>query len=211
MAERAGLGGGSRQVAVPAQPGPVADQLSDDLAGTGVVLLPADERARLVDRRTPDVTLRTRFDQFWLAPGFGLGEEHVGTNAIGTALRQASPVAVAGGQHFAEVAAVLACAAAPITDPGTGIALGAVGLACAAQTANPLMLPLAKRAGPEIERRRWPTARCWPTFCEHGGAPKGRCWPLASGRRTGRSAHGGVGHGADHPDQRHPGHSRRTS
>jgi DNA-binding CsgD family transcriptional regulator len=133
--------------------GPVVDQLSDDLAGMGVAVLLSDEQARLIDRRVSDVTLRDRLDQFLLAPGFRHGEEHVGTNAIGTALRQAGPVAISGGEHFAETLGALACAAAPITEPRTGMALGAVGLTCAAETANPLMLPLVKRSIREIEQR----------------------------------------------------------
>jgi len=133
--------------------GPVADQLSDDLAGSGVALLLADEQARVIDRRVSDLTFRVRLDQIMLAPGFRHSEENAGTNAIGTALRQASPVAVAGAEHFADVLRELACSAAPITDPRTGAVLGAVGLTCRAETANPLMLPLVKRARREIEER----------------------------------------------------------
>jgi transcriptional regulator of acetoin/glycerol metabolism/DNA-binding CsgD family transcriptional regulator len=132
---------------------PVADQLSEDLAGSGVALLLADERARLIDRRVSDSALRVRLDQFMVAPGFIHGEEHIGTNAIGTALRQAGPVAISGHEHFADVLSFLVCSAAPITDPWTGNTVGAVGLTCAAETANPLMLPLVKRARREIEQR----------------------------------------------------------
>src|SRR5450432_3598541 len=49
--------------------GPVADQLSDDLAGTGVALLLADERARLIDRRVSDPEFLARLDRHMLAPG----------------------------------------------------------------------------------------------------------------------------------------------
>lgn len=133
--------------------GPVADQLSDDLAGTDVALMLSDERAGMLDRRVPDLTLRVRLDAYMLAPGFRHGEEHVGTNAIGTALRQAAPVAIWGGEHFADTFTGFACSAAPITDPQTGMTLGVVGLACAAERGNPLMLPLVKRARQEIEQR----------------------------------------------------------
>jgi DNA-binding CsgD family transcriptional regulator len=47
----------------------------------------------------------------------------------------------------------LACAAVPITDPATGRILGAVGLACRAEAASPLMVPFVKRARWEIEHR----------------------------------------------------------
>jgi DNA-binding CsgD family transcriptional regulator len=132
---------------------PVADRLSDDLADTGVTLLLADEQARLLDRRVTDLSQRVRLDTFLVAPGFQHSEEHAGTNAIGTALRQRSPVAVAGGEHFAETLTELACAAAPVTDPATGQVAGAIGLTCPAETASPLMLPLVKQAAREIEQR----------------------------------------------------------
>ena len=132
---------------------PVADQLSEDLAGTGVALLLADERARLIDRRVSDPEFLARLDRHMLAPGFSHSEEHVGTNAIGTSLQQAGPIAVTGGEHFAADLGFLVCTAAPVTDPRTGLAIGAVGLTTAAQTPNPLMLPFVKRASREIEMR----------------------------------------------------------
>jgi DNA-binding CsgD family transcriptional regulator len=133
--------------------GPVAEQLGEELAGTGVALLLSDERAGLLDRRVSDPSLVARLDQFLLAPGFRHGEEYVGTNALGTALHEAGPVAVSGSEHFAEVFQAFACSAAPVADPRTGITVGAIGLTCAAETANSLMLPLVKRAMREIERR----------------------------------------------------------
>jgi transcriptional regulator of acetoin/glycerol metabolism len=132
---------------------PVADQLSDDLAGTGVALLLADERARLIDRRVSDPEFLARLDRHMLAPGFSHSEEHVGTNAIGTSLQQAGPIAVTGGEHFAADLGFLVCTAAPVTDPRTGLAVGAVGLTTASDTPNPLMLPFVKRASREIEQR----------------------------------------------------------
>jgi DNA-binding CsgD family transcriptional regulator len=132
---------------------PVADQLSEDLAGTGVALLLADERARLIDRRVSDPEFLARLDRHMLAPGFSHSEEHVGTNAIGTSLQQAGPIAVTGSEHFAADLGFLVCTAAPVTDPRTGLAVGAVGLTTAADTPNPLMLPFVKRASREIEKR----------------------------------------------------------
>jgi DNA-binding CsgD family transcriptional regulator len=132
---------------------PVADQLSDDLAGTGVALLLADENARLIDRRVSDPEFLARLDRHMLAPGFSHSEEHVGTNAIGTSLQQAGPIAVTAGEHFAADLGFLVCTAAPVTDPSTGLAIGAVGLTTAAQSPNPLMLPFVKRASREIEQR----------------------------------------------------------
>src|ERR1022692_1861567 len=132
---------------------PVADRLGDDLADTGVTLLLADEQARLIDRRVSDAGLRARLDTSLVAPGFRHGEQHVGTNAIGTSLQQRSPAVVTGAEHFADTFSALACAAAPVIDARSGQIVGAIGLTCPAEIASALMLPFVKRAAFAIEQR----------------------------------------------------------
>ena len=50
-------------------------------------------------------------------PREGWSEQWRGTNAIGTALAEGSPVVVHGGEHYLERNGFLTCAAAPIADP----------------------------------------------------------------------------------------------
>jgi sigma-54 dependent transcriptional regulator, acetoin dehydrogenase operon transcriptional activator AcoR len=69
----------------------VADQLSEDLAGTGVSLVLADEQALIIDRRVPDRHLRAQFDRIPLAPGCHFGEESIGTNALGWRCARRAP------------------------------------------------------------------------------------------------------------------------
>ena len=64
--------------------------------GTGVGLLLTDQRARVLARRTADHDTAGLLDRVQLAPGFGYGEEQVGTNAIGTAIAGRGPALVAG-------------------------------------------------------------------------------------------------------------------
>jgi DNA-binding CsgD family transcriptional regulator len=132
---------------------PVADQLSEDLAGTGVSLVLSDEQALIIDRRVPDRDMRPVFDRIPLAPGCRFGEESIGTNALGMALRQESPALVAGEEHFTDTLASLMCSAAPVIDPATGRMLGAVGLTTGAQADSSLMVPFVRRAGREVEQR----------------------------------------------------------
>jgi len=133
--------------------GPVADAVGTDLAGTGVSLLVSDQGACIIDRRVPDAGLRTRLDRIGLAPGFHYGEEAVGTTAISVALQRRGPALVAAGEHYSDTLTPMVCAAAPVTDPGTGRVLGTVGLACLAGAASPLMVALVKRAARDIEQR----------------------------------------------------------
>lgn len=132
---------------------PVMDRLADDLAGTATSLLLTDERAHIVERRVADTDLRARLDHILLAPGFYYGESGVGTNGIGSALAEHGPAFVRGGEHYADALTEMACAGAPVTDPRTGQVLGVIDITCDLTNANPLMLPLAKRAAWEIEQR----------------------------------------------------------
>lgn len=132
---------------------PVLDEVAGDLSGSSVGVVLTDERGHVLDRWVADRGLLARFDKILLAPGFLYEERSVGTNAIGTALAQRGPSLVDGTEHFADALITMACAAVPICDPATGRRLGAVDLTCRAKDASPLLLPLARQAGHEIERR----------------------------------------------------------
>src|SRR5262249_9156966 len=75
------------------------------------------------------------------------------TNGIGSALAHGRAFFVHGREHFADRLVGMACAGAPVTDPRSGQIVGIVDVTVSAQDANPLMVPLAKRAAWEIEQR----------------------------------------------------------
>jgi len=131
---------------------PVIERLADEFTGTGTALLLTDERSHILARHV-DRGLRTWLDRIQLAPGFHYGEEHAGTNAIGTALALQRPFVVEGGEHFADVLSTMTCAAVPITDPRTGNLLGVVDLSSRVEDASPLMLPFARRVAWEVWQR----------------------------------------------------------
>src|SRR5476649_1201247 len=131
---------------------PIIDRVSEDLEGSGIGLLLTDEHGHVITRRVNDRSVIRLFDRIELAPGFLYSEEHIGTNAIGTAVAHGSPTVVTGGEHFADSLVRMACAASPITDP-TGRIVGVLDLTCAGENFSPLMLPLVKRAAWEIEQR----------------------------------------------------------
>jgi transcriptional regulator of acetoin/glycerol metabolism/DNA-binding CsgD family transcriptional regulator len=138
---------------------PVLDELMEDLATTGVGVVLTDEQGQLQARRTPDRSLGALFDDIRLAPGSVYAERFVGTNAIGTALEQGGPSMVEGHEHFADTLTSMTCAAHPIIDPRSGSIAGAVDLSCAARNGNSLMMPLARRAARDIERRLFVSVR----------------------------------------------------
>jgi DNA-binding CsgD family transcriptional regulator len=132
---------------------PVLDQLAGDLAGTGVGIVLTNDRGQVLDRRVTEPWLAARLDRVQLAPGYVYAEDAVGTNGIGTALAERSPATVEGDEHFADALTAVACAAAPIADPGSGRTIGALDLTCLVAHASPLMLPVATRAARDIEER----------------------------------------------------------
>jgi transcriptional regulator of acetoin/glycerol metabolism/DNA-binding CsgD family transcriptional regulator len=132
---------------------PVLDQFASDLAASRVAVLLTDERGLVLDRRASEPSLVVLLDRALLAPGYVYAEDVVGTNGIGTALAQRSPIVVEGEEHFADALTGLACAGAPITDPRTGRTAGLIALVCVANEANELMLPFATGAAREIEQR----------------------------------------------------------
>ena len=127
---------------------PVMTRLAEELEGMGIGILLADSRGHIISRSGERPVLRL-LDKIELAPGSLYDEDHVGTNAIGTAVFQARPSVVAGPEHFADALGKMACAASPVTD-ADGQLLGVLDLTCAARDYNPLMLPLVKHAVAEI-------------------------------------------------------------
>jgi DNA-binding CsgD family transcriptional regulator len=128
---------------------PVMTRIAEDLEGAGIGILLADSRGHIISRTSGDLHVLSLLDKVELAPGSLYDEDHVGTNAIGTAVFQVRPSVVAGPEHFADALGKLACAASPVTD-ADGQLIGVLDLSCAARDFHPLMLPLVKRAAAEI-------------------------------------------------------------
>jgi len=128
---------------------PVMTRLAEELEGTGIGILLADSRGHIISRRSGEHHVLRLLDNIELAPGSLYDEDHIGTNAIGTAVFQARPSVVAGPEHFADALGKMACAASPVTD-ADGQVIGVLDLTCRARDFNPLMLPLVKHAAAEM-------------------------------------------------------------
>lgn len=85
-----------------------------------------------------------------LAPGAEWSERSKGTNAIGTALAEESPVTVLGGQHFLSSNRFLACSCAPIFDP-LGEVIGALDVTGDSHAFHPHTLALVRMSARMIE------------------------------------------------------------
>ena len=99
--------------------------------------------------------VRARADGLGFAEGAVWTEDRVGTNAIGTALAEASPVQLFSAEHFEQDQHPWYCTAAPIHDPRSGALLGIVDVSGPAMTLHPAIGALVETAVRLAESQLW--------------------------------------------------------
>lgn len=123
---------------------PLVDQLTEVLRGAldsaGMLLMITSPDAKIL-WRAGNETIRRHANELGMVPGATWSEGNVGTNAIGTAVVEGSPVGIHAAEHFAEYHLPWSCAASPIRDPLTGDQVGVVDLSYRQPVVNPLALP----------------------------------------------------------------------
>ncbi len=92
------------------------ENLSSHILGTQSMVILSDAEGTIL-HAMGDPDFMTKAQRVALQPGVSWKEELTGTNAIGTALVEKTPVFVMGGEHYFERNAFLNCSAAPISDP----------------------------------------------------------------------------------------------
>ncbi|MFL6167022.1 MAG: GAF domain-containing protein [Ornithinibacter sp.] len=96
-----------------------------------------------------------RADALGFREGATWTEDHVGTNAIGTALAEQAPVQLFSAEHFEEGQHPWYCTASPVHDPRTGALLGIVDVSGPALTLHPALVALVDTATKLAEARLW--------------------------------------------------------
>ncbi|TSE02245.1 Fis family transcriptional regulator [Skermania sp. ID1734] len=132
---------------------PVLDEIRLQITGTGVCVLLADNEGRLVGQVFDTPALERRLERLGAVVGSSLGEDRVGTNALGTPLETRQAIVVNGEEHFLERFKGLSCYGQPIIHPVTRRVEGILDMTAAAAQANPLFAPFLARAAADIERR----------------------------------------------------------
>ncbi|WP_158303144.1 sigma-54-dependent Fis family transcriptional regulator [Prauserella endophytica] len=129
---------------------PVLDRLMAMLQDMGTAIFLADKTGQIVARRVADHSERTRFDNACAAEGFDFSEEKIGTNGLGTPMQEGDAVFVRGPEHFNAALEDLACAGTAIRHPATGRLMGSLSLAAPADTAETMMLAMAREGARQI-------------------------------------------------------------
>lgn len=130
---------------------PVMEYLFEQVRGSQSVVALADRKGVLM-HTLGSLDFLQRAERVALACGASWHENDRGTNAIGTALAEASPVEIHGGEHFLERNSFLTCAAAPIVS-ATGELLGILDVSGDQRGGHPHTLGLVSTAARMIENR----------------------------------------------------------
>lgn len=92
------------------------ENLFAHISGTQSMVILSDAQGTILNAMG-DPSFMSKAARVALQPGVSWREEITGTNAIGTALIEKTPVFVKGAEHYFERNAFLNCSAAPIQDP----------------------------------------------------------------------------------------------
>ncbi len=130
---------------------PVLGRFAQQLGGTQVAIVLADRDARVVGRWAGEGAALHRLAGASIEEGFVLAEEFAGTNGLGTALETLGPVAIRGGEHYAEPLHNFVCVGVPIRHPLTHRVEGVLNLSCPVADSNGLLLPTVLDLGRQIE------------------------------------------------------------
>lgn len=95
---------------------PEMENLHAQIAGTQNMVILTDAQGTIL-HALGNPTFVSKAERVALQPGVSWREENTGTNAIGTALVEQTPVMVMGEEHYFARNAFLNCSAAPILDP----------------------------------------------------------------------------------------------
>ena len=95
---------------------PELEALAEAMAPAHGIVILADTQGFILDAAGSDVFI-SKAQRVALMPGVDWSESSRGTNAIGTALSEANPVAVLGAEHYLAMNALLGCTAVPLMAP----------------------------------------------------------------------------------------------
>jgi PAS domain S-box-containing protein len=95
--------------------GPFIQQLYNFVKGSGFFAILTDGEGCILNVIGDEDVLEIAF-RLEMIPGAFMGEEHIGTNAMGTALAEGIPVQVSEEEHFVTAYHRWTCSAAPIRD-----------------------------------------------------------------------------------------------
>jgi len=129
----------------------IMEHMHEQIRHTGSIVLLSNEQGLLL-HSVGDADFIERAGRIALQPGANWEEGIRGTNAVGTAIAERSPVEVIGGEHFLERHMFLTCSAVPLVDPH-GELLGVLDISGDARSYQRHTLGLARMSASLVEKR----------------------------------------------------------
>ena len=163
-----------RQSELIAHARPVMEYLHAQTRDSGSMVILADDKGVLL-QALGDPDFLSRAERVALTPGASWHERHRGTNAIGTALAEARPLVVHGGEHFLERNGFLSCASVPLSAPD-GRLLGVLDISGDERQHHPHTFGLIRAAAQMVENRLFEA--------HHARSLRIRLHPMAEGIGT---------------------------
>lgn len=130
---------------------PIVEELYRFLKGTGFILILTDSNGCILQITGDEEPLQEANRQK-LVRGAIMDEKSIGTNAMGTAISENSPVQITASEHFISAYHKWTCSAAPIHDL-SGNLIGTLNLTGSSELVHPHTLGLVVAAVNSIENR----------------------------------------------------------
>jgi sigma-54 dependent transcriptional regulator, acetoin dehydrogenase operon transcriptional activator AcoR len=130
---------------------PVMEYLFEHVRHSHSMVILADKQGMLM-HTMGDIDFLSKAERVALATGSSWQEQYRGTNAIGTALAEASSIEIHGAEHFLERNCFLTCAAAPIMS-ADGTVIGILDISGDQRSRHPHTLGLVSMAARMIENQ----------------------------------------------------------
>lgn len=128
---------------------PIINDFYRLLESTGFIIILTDDEGCVLDVMGDEDTIeRARNSNIF--PGACLNEENIGTNAMGTAIKENAPVQISAKEHFIQAFHVWTCSAAPIHD-SDGNLIGTLNFTADKDKVHPHTLGLVVAAVRAIE------------------------------------------------------------
>ena len=129
---------------------PFIDQLYAFVKGSGFFVLLTDEEGCIL-KAVGDEPILSKATSLEMVPGAFMDEASIGTNAMGTALAEDSPVQISGDEHFVAAYHQWTCSGAPVHD-AEGRVIGSLDLTGNRESVHPHTLGMVVAAAEAIGR-----------------------------------------------------------
>ncbi len=127
-------------------------RFAHNLDGTGLALLLADARGRILQRWCRDTSASAHLDRIGTLRGAVLAEDAVGTNGVGTVIATGRSVQIRGSEHFAEFYREAVCTGAPVRHPVSKQLLGVITVSCEMTPRVDFLKPLLASLRQQLEQ-----------------------------------------------------------